>query len=262
MACHTSEPDFQLPDGLTVRRAREALSLILETSGPGARFERRVTRADWERLQGSWRNPATVRRSWERAKADLAKLGAPVRSERDGRRVELILLPGAWEYAHETLDAITRAYPPKPRKPLQLPPLETATDRRELARVERREKVRRARLYGQLSIREIAQQLDVSVGTVHADLKALRLSGTWERIHPDWNAPEECLEALREGVRQVVQDASGHGVRARAEALSKLAEALAERQQPEADPWDDWDETDVALPELDYDDLDERSWSA
>lgn len=254
-----ADPPFQLPDGVTFRRAQRALLFLLEVTGPGGRHSRRVTQGDWDRLHRYQSlKPETLRTSWSRAKSDLIRLGAPVRREPDGRRMEFAVLPGAWEFAHKTLDALIVAYPPQPRRPPRERDYEAA-DRRSKKRYQRRQQVRRLRLYEQKTVREIAEEIGASVGTVHNDLKDLGLVGTWQCVWPNLHTPARCIAAIQEGVRQVVQDVEGRGSRGRADALMRLVDEVA-RLSAGGFLIDEWDDPDV---EFDYEAyLRERSESA
>ena len=253
---------FTLPDGLTRGRVERALCLLLEVSAPGARQERRVDVDDWTRLVlSSDRRPETVRTTWERAKSDLVKLGAPVRLERDGRRVVLVVLAGACEFAQATLDALARAYPPPaPKAPRRVDDT-LARAARGAKLWDRRQQVRQLRLDSGLSVRAIAAALEVSAATVHADLRALGLIGSsWERVRPSEHRPSESLEAIRQGVSSLRTGVRGRAAKRQLRTVLKQVEELAGFFR---DGWllDRWNDSEVV--EMDFDGLHEdRSHSA
>lgn len=252
---------FTIPDGLTRGRVERALCLLLEVSAPGARQARRVDVDDWRRLVlSSGRRPETVRTTWERAKSDLVKLSAPVRLERDGRRVVLVVLGGACEFAQATLDALARAHPlARPKAPRRVD--ETLARAARGAKLwDRRQQVRQLRLNSGLSVRAIARELGVSAATVHADIRALGLVGTWERVRPGEHRPSESLEAIRQGVASLRADVRGRAAQRRLRTILKQVEELEALFR---DGWlfDRWNDSDAVV--MDFDELHEdRSHSA
>lgn len=255
---------FTIPDGLTRGRVERALCLLLEVSALGARQVRRVDVDDWRRLVlSSDRRPETVRTTWERAKSDLVKLGAPVRLERDGRRVVLVVLAGACEFAQATLDALARACPPPvPKAPPRVDDT-LARAARGVKLWDRRQQVRQLRLDSGLSVRAIAAALEVSAATVHADLRALDLvggGGSWERVRPGEHRPSESLEAIRQGVSSLRTDLRGRAAKRRLRTVLQQVEELAGFFR---DGWllDRWADSETVV--MDFDGLhDDRSHSA
>lgn len=74
---------------------------------------------------------------------------------------------------------------------------------------ERRQEAKRLKAEEQLSTREIAAKLGVSLGTAHADLRAeascdpAQPKREWHEIDPDVDPPKLCLAALERGVVQL-----------------------------------------------------------
>ena len=162
---HATEPSVAGPPARrspTPRAARKAAGRLRDLIETTRRRPSCIEYCDFERLFGGGRDPETVRRDWERTKATLEAMGAPVQRERDGREVYLRFSRRAWAFTQEVLLAPCPARRTESRR-------QSARRRRAEARARRRQEARELWLEYE-TLREIAELLEVSVGTVHADL--------------------------------------------------------------------------------------------
>lgn len=164
-------PAFTIPPGLTPRQVHQAARTLYLLAPPGVGPER-LSFADWERELGRGRKRASNRRVWEATKSTLLKIGAPVRrapeKRPDGQRVDLILERGAFEFGVRVMKAVAPLLP----KRLQVPPREECPTRQQQI-ADRRERALLLWFTRGYSLRVIAEDAGVSVGTVWSDLGAV-----------------------------------------------------------------------------------------
>jgi len=148
-----------------------------------------------------------VRRDWERTKATLEAMGAPVQRERDGREVYLRFSRRAWAFTQEVLCAPYPSTVDSPRR--------RASRGRAEARARRREEARELWLDYE-TVREIAELLGVSVGTVHADLAGPELRWLrWRGHRLDLDDEARCVAWLLARERELdarIDEALAEGV--------------------------------------------------